>query len=379
MKKWAVMLLALLASGGMNASRQALAEDDIGPLLVRRLPQDQLLIFLDSQQEQQPVKSLADWAKRRQEIIRGMQGVMGVLPDKERDCDLDIQVLSETDMGSYVRRKITYQSEPGSRVPGYLLIPKTALEPDAKPVPAVLALQQTHAQGPDEIVGLGTNVNRRYAKELAERGYIVLAPNYPHLGEYTPDLTGLGYKSGSLKAVYDNKRGLDLLDSLPYVDKQQYAVIGHSLGGHNAVYTAVLDDRLKVVISSCGLDSFLDYRRDLPGVWRKGQGWTQDRYMPALADYAGRLQEIPFDFHELIGALAPRQVLIIAPVSDHNFAADSVDRIVAAAKPVFALHGVPDHLQVEHPVAAHDFPPEMRERAYRLIDSVLRPTMNSTR
>ena len=93
--------------------------------------------------------------------------------------------------------------------------------------------------------------------------------------------------------------------------------------------------------------------------------------MPKLAGYKGRLADIPFDFHELIGALAPRHVFIIAPTKDGNFRADSVDRIVAAARPVFKLYGHPERLRVEHPEGEHNFPPEMREGAYKLFDKVL--------
>jgi hypothetical protein len=93
--------------------------------------------------------------------------------------------------------------------------------------------------------------------------------------------------------------------------------------------------------------------------------------MRRLADYRGRLEDIPFDFHEMIGALATRHVLIIAPKRDSNFRADSVDRIAAAARPVFKLFGREDRLKVEHPDCGHDFPPEMREAAYMLFDEVL--------
>ena len=63
--------------------------------------------------------------------------------------------------------------------------------------------------------------------------------------------------------------------------------------------------------------------------------------------------------------------LIIAPTKDSNFRAESVDRIIAAARPIFKLHGHEDRLRVEHPDCTHDFPPEMRETAYKLFDSVL--------
>jgi hypothetical protein len=93
--------------------------------------------------------------------------------------------------------------------------------------------------------------------------------------------------------------------------------------------------------------------------------------MRKLADYKGRLADIPFDFHEMIGALAPRHVFIIAPTRDSNFRADSVDRIALAARPVFKLYGHADRLRVEHPDCGHDFPPALRAAAYKLFDAVL--------
>lgn len=129
----------------------------------------------------------------------------------------------------------------------------------------------------------------------------------------------------------------------------------------------MFDDRLKVVVSSCGLDSYLDYYDGASTVWQFGKGWCQPRYMPRLAEYAGRLKEIPFDFHEMIGALAPRRVLISASLGDANFHWQSVDKVAAAARPVYALLGAPDALQVIHPEGPHDFPDSAREQAYRLL------------
>jgi len=91
-----------------------------------------------------------------------------------------------------------------------------------------------------------------------------------------------------------------------------------------------------------------------------------------LSDYAGRLSDIPFDFHELIGALAPRRVFINAPLGDTNFKWRSVDAIVEAARPVFGLLRVRQNLRVEHPDCAHSFPAEMRQLAYKLFEENLR-------
>jgi len=298
--------------------------------------------------------------------------VMGKLPGDAKRGPLDMKVEEDVDCDTYVRRLITYASEPGGRVPAYLLIPKDVLAGKRKAA-AVLCLHGTdNVVGHGTVVGLGARPNRAYAMELAQRGYVTLAPNYPLLAKYQPDIKQLGWESGTLKAVWDNIRGLDLLASLPFVDSSKgFGTIGHSLGGHNSVYTAVFDDRIKATVSSCGLDSYLDYYKGNPKNWDPEKGWCQTRYMLKLAGYKGRLAEIPFDFHEMIGALAPRHVLIIAPTKDSNFRAESVDRIAAAAQPVFKLYGHEDRLRVEHPECEHDFPPEMRELGYKLFDAVL--------
>src|SRR5207248_3152510 len=130
-----------------------------------------------------------DWTQRRNEIVAGMQAVMGKLPGAEKRCPLDVQIEEEVDCGKYVRRLIHYASEPGSRVPAYLCIPKSVLDDTQKKAPAVLCLHGTdNMVGHGVVVGLGARPNRQYASELAERGYVTLAPNYPLLAKYQPDI-----------------------------------------------------------------------------------------------------------------------------------------------------------------------------------------------
>ena len=337
-----------------------------------RLPRTNLLVYHNRKGEVRPVKSKSEWQNRRAEILHGFESVAGPLPGREKRCVLDTRIEESRDCGNYERRLLTYASEPGSRVPAYLLIPKDSLV-TRKKLPAILCLHPTDAQYGHRVAVEKLRDNyRAYAHDLAERGFVVLAPAYPLMASYQPDLKALGWQSGTMKAIWDNKRGLDLLDSLPFVKHGKYGAIGHSLGGHNAMYTAVFDDRIKVVVSSCGFDSFLDYYGGDPKNWQPGRGWCQTRYMPKLAEYRGRLEEIPFDFHELLGALAPRTAFINAPLGDSNFKAVSVDAIVASATAAYRLYGAEGNLRVEHPDCAHDFPEAVRDRAYQLLEEKLR-------
>ena len=366
-------IVGAVRSVAVSAAEPVPPTTDAPPAARLRLPREKMLLYRDDSGAERTATTVDEWLRRRRTIVADMERVMGRLPGDEKRCPPDIQIEEETDCGTYVRRLITYLSEPGCRVPAYLLLPKAVLRDPAAKAPAVLCLHGTDdVVGHGVVVGLGPLDNRQYASELAERGYVTLAPNYPQLAKYRPDLARLGWQSGTLKAVWDNMAGVDLLDALPYVQRGEIGAIGHSLGGHNAIFTAVFDGRIKAVVSCCGFDSFLDYYGGDERVWLPGKGWTQTRYMPRLADYRGRLADIPFDFHELIAALAPRHVLIVAPWRDENFRAASVDGIAAAARPIYGLHDVPGNLMVEHPDCEHDFPPEMREQAYALFDAVLK-------
>jgi hypothetical protein len=343
----------------------ARAADPVSPRGLTALSRTNLLAYADKAGAIHPVKTKRDWEKRRAAILEAVQGIMGPLPGLEKRCPLDVRVEEEVDCGTYVRRFLSYASEPRSRVPAYLLIPKDVLAGKRKAT-GILTLHQTHKLGQKVVVGLGESPNDEYGVELARRGYVCLAPAYPLLANYAPDWRALGYQSASMKAIWDNVRGLDLLESLPYVRRGKFGTIGHSLGGHNSVFTALFDTRIQAVASSCGLDAFRDYMNG------NIKGWTGDRYMPRLTPFLGRLSDLPFDFDELIGALAPRPVFISAPVGDTNFKWRSVDDLAANARPIYSLYKKSGALVVEHPDCAHLFPKAMREQAYRMFDDQLK-------
>jgi dienelactone hydrolase len=302
---------------------------------------------------------------------------MGPLPGPDKRVPLDVRMEEEKDFGAYVRRRISYQSEPGSRVPAFLFLPKALTQGDTTTVRSgVLCLMGTSGHRHEDSPGFTGNAgNRNDAEVLATRGFVAISTPYPGLGfgarsglgiAYDPDLAALGYVSGTMKAIWDNIRALDVLASLPYVKRGGFATIGHSLGGHNSIYTAVFDERIRVVVASSGFDSYLEYGAT---PWEPGKGWAQPRYMPRMMDYPRH--EIPFDFHELIGTLAPRAFFANAPVNDTNFKWRSAARIVGSALSIYRLYGVPELVRVVHPDVAHEFPPEIREQAYAWIEKYL--------
>lgn len=308
-------------------------------------------------------------ARTRAERIRAMESVMGPFP-KARG-PLDIQIVSEARKDGLVLRDLTYLSQPGVRVPAYLIYSESAAT-DGQRHPGILGLHQTHAAGRKVVVGLGNSPDDAYGVELARRGYVVLAPAYPQLADYAPDIRGAGFQSGTMMAIWNNSRGLDLLASLPFVGTNGFGSIGHSLGGHNGLFTAAFDERIRVVVTSCGFDSFRDYYDGNPSVWAEERGWCQLRYMPGLLAYRGRLQDLPFDFTDVLGAIAPRTVFVNAPKGDSNFRWKSVDRVVESVRPLWSTPVQQPPPEVVHPDCPHRFPPEQRQQAYAILDRVLK-------
>lgn len=327
----------------------------------------QLLVVRDANGNERLVRTDADWAERVAHIRANMQQVMGPLAGTARWAPLDVETVSEEKTGKYVRRKVRFTPEAGDRVPAWLLIPNEL--PASGQAPAMLCLHQTVKVGKDEPAGLGGSPSLHYAHELAERGYVCLVPDYPSFGEYAYDFKkqGAHYASGSLKAIWNNIRAVDFLQTLPQVNKSKIGVIGHSLGGHNALFTAVFDERLKAVVSSCGFTPFHDYYGG------KVAGWTSDRYMPRIRDvYENNADRIPFDFYEVLGAIAPRGLFSNSPIRDSNFDIGGVRKAFAKAEEVYALLNVKQNLVLVTPDAPHDFPEAERAVAYAWLDRMLK-------
>jgi hypothetical protein len=93
--------------------------------------------------------------------------------------------------------------------------------------------------------------------------------------------------------------------------------------------------------------------------------------MPRIADRYGKdPKRMPFDFTELIAALAPRAFFTNLPLGDSNFEKSGVDDCMRAAAPVYDLFGARAKLVAVHPDCQHSFPPEIRQAAYRFLDKI---------
>lgn len=318
-----------------------------------------LLFYTKNNGKSRKIRNAADWQKRYEQILDSMMVVMGPLPDLSKKVAPDMQILEDTVIGDVRRLKVSYASEINDRVPAYLLMPVVV----AQPVPGILCLHQTTETGKGEPAGIGGSQNLDYAYELAKRGYVTLAPDYPNFGDYKFDPYANGYLSATMKGIWNHMAAVDLLQSLPEVDPDRIGCIGHSLGGHNTLFLSAFDKRIRVAVSSCGFTSFFKYYGgDLTG-------WSHKGYMPRIATvYGTDPVKMPFDFPEILAAIAPRAIFINAPLHDSNFDVSGVHDCVNAAKVVYKLFDSEDKIILKTPDAPHDFPPAEREEAYKFLD-----------
>jgi dienelactone hydrolase len=302
--------------------------------------------------------------------------LLGSFPDH---IPLDPVVGPSIDETDYVRTRVTYMVEPGERVAAWLLTPRAA--PPLGDWPAVLAIHQHADQydvGKAEPAGLAGGSDYAYGRELCQRGYIVLCPDLLCFEERQPAdevrranrvLDGASNErfeftkrllTGSClqtKYLHDLTCALDLLANLPAVNRDRLGVIGHSLGGLEALWLAWYDPRVAVAVSSCGFGLLRTLIRD--GI---NHGFAM--YVPGMLSFC--------DLDALLSALAPRPFLLTAGEADSLFPMDGVRSLVATTQRRYAETGTPERFQAILFPSGHSFPAEVREEAYCFLDRWLR-------
>ncbi len=305
----------------------------------------------------------ADLRAYRARVLANLQDVMGELPDSSRRVPLDVIVARIDTLARFTRATLTFAAEPGDRVPGMLLVPRAR----SGRAPAVLCLHQATPLGMAEAAGAGGSPDMDYAAELAERGYVTLAIDDPNFGEYRVDPRALGYASTTMKGVWNRIRAVDLLESRPEVDPRRIGALGHSLGGCDALLLAAFDPRVRVVVTNCGFTSLRRYAGgDL-------SAWSQPQFMPRIAErYGNDPARVPFDFADVLAAISPRPLLVLAAEKDGIYDVRGVRECVAEASAAYRMQHASAKLDAEYFGGYHHFSEPARKAAYAWLDRWLR-------
>jgi dienelactone hydrolase len=292
--------------------------------------------------------------------------LLGEMPTK---AELNLKVHEEVDCGSFIRQKISYSSEIGEIIPAFLCIPKHTLTS----IPAIYCFHQ-HAGnwqlGKSEVVGLAGSPDQAYAKELAERGYVTLAPDAICFEERAKLDDPIRYHVHQLhtrlmsektllgKVLFDICAGIDLLENLSEVDAKRIGFIGHSYGGRTALFAPAFDKRIKASVSNCGSTTFKTMLAQNTGI-------QFDYVIPDFLKWG--------DIEDVVRLVEPCNLLILG--TDDDRWSRNIEEIFEYAKSAF-IQG-----KFERQVYAgkHCFYEEMRQRAYSFLDEHLNQGVRSAR
>ena len=174
---------------------------------------------------------------------------------------LDPAITGTIDMGTFRIENIRFQTRPGVYATANLYIPH-----GEGPFPAVVNM---HGHWPN---GRRTEITQTTAQLLALNGFVCLNIDAWGAGERGTHEQEHEYHGSNLGAslldvgetlmgmqLTDNQRGIDLLCSLPYVDKENIGATGASGGGNQTMWLSAIDDRIKAAVPVVSVGSFEAY------------------------------------------------------------------------------------------------------------------------
>ncbi len=306
-----------------------------------------------------PSRTLNEWEGRREMILKNAMDGFGLdpLPPK---VPLDLTYGSSLEREDCTISRVYYQTFPGFYATAFLYMPKNS----TFPAPAVLHPHGHWANwSADDIV-------QSRCIGLAKRGYVSLVVQYEHFEDLASGLPMRGV------FLWNNIRGLDVLESLPQVDKYRIGVTGASGGGMQSMDVAALDPRIKCA----AIAVFPTYYNRVCYFHCFGCCY----YSPL-----GAMRYM--DQHELIAAIAPRPVVQFTVTGD--WTAEFINqeaKEVAAVYDLFKVENGPKVDSVdgdksyrllssangryvaERWEGPHDYTKAMRERMYWWMDWWLR-------
>jgi hypothetical protein len=320
------------------------------------------------------VKTLDQWRRRREVLKRRY---LELICDDQKPArpPLNFQVHESVVVdGVYTRKLISYNVDADERAHAYLGVPLGL----KVPAPAVVALHGTTAQGKEQTAGLSGSPDKAFLDHLCRRGFVVIAPDHFVAGHRIPPEgpyeTGRFYQkhpgwTAVGKFTFEHSIAIDVLESLPEVDRQHIGTLGHSLGGHGAYFLAAYDERIKAAAGNCGA-TFFRHNKSV-------ENWARDRWYVYLKNIRPGLMEgdlPPIDVHEIIALIAPRAYLDLLGLNDGDPLTQR-QRILMLTRimDVYELEKAPANFAFYAHGRGHSVAYESRELMYGWMETHLKP------
>ena len=311
-----------------------------------------------------PVKTAADWPKRRQEILKTWTDLMGPWPALIEKPQLEY--LEKEHLDNYTRHHIRIEVAPGWNTDdAYLLIP----DGDG-PFPAVVVVFYEAKTG----VGLGKSQLSDFARQLAKRGFVALSLGSAP-ASFFPDKEKAQLQPLSFHA-YMAANCHTALANLPQVDPKRIGIVGHSYGGKWAMFASCLYDKFACAVwSDPGI--VFDEKRSNVNYWepwylgyepsKEREAGIPDEKNPRTGPYKKMIED-GRDLTELHALMAPRPFLASGGSEDTVERWKALNHAVAVNK----LLGFEDRVAMTNRMG-HSPTEESNEQLCLFFESVLKP------
>jgi dienelactone hydrolase len=326
-----------------------------------------LLTFQDGT----PVKTAADWQRRRKEILatwRSMTGSWPALIEKPK-----VQYSEQNRRASFIQHNISVEIAPEDQtVEGYLLVP----DGDG-PFPAVLVVYYDAETG----AGLGKEL-RDFGYQLAICGFVALSIGTPEFCSLKPPYKPLCKQSEEepplqpLSALaYVAANCHNALANMPNVNSERIGIIGHSYGGKWALFASCLYEQFACAVWSDPGIVFDESRANINywEPWYLGYepGLQRQRGIPSSANpRTGAYKELVrkgHDLHELHALMAPRAFLVSGGAEDPPKRWKALNHTLAVNK----LLGYNNRVAMTNR-KSHSPTPESNEQIYAFLEHFLK-------
>jgi dienelactone hydrolase len=339
---------------------------------------------LDTDEQNNKISSVTDWDKKKADIKLNLLWALGDEPPgviNPGPGRFDKDAVDENSFGSFLirpratekmgRMPISPYNGFGDQLFGYLYYPGNK-NGDLKNrnLPVVIYLHEY-----DYSKGFSSyHQVESLFQSMVDKGFAVFS--YDMLGfgnrieEGTRFYNRYPHWSKLGKMVADVKGAVEALKNLDFIDSTKIFVVGYSLGATVGLYAAALDERIAGVVSIAG---FSPMRLNTPEKGTEGIKAFSHMHglLPRLGFFVGNEDRIPYDFHEILACIAPRPLMVIAPVMDKDEILQDVGNCVEQARKIYSLYGSPDNIQIFSPDDYNRFSNVMREKTYKWLQERL--------
>ena len=244
---------------------------------------------------------------------------------------------------------------------GYLHIPKTsegALKTrENGRIPVVIFLHE---------YAYSTGFGRRSAgfiEQYLSAGFAVLTLDMIGFGTRIEEGTFFydRYPSWSKmgKMVADVRAAVDALGDLEILDQSQLYLSGYSLGGTVALLTASLDDRIAGLAVSSAFTPLRTASEHVEGL----RAYSHlHGLMPRLGFFEKEPTRLPVDFPDVIAAIAPNPILILAPQLDRHADIENIRTGLDPVRQAYQVSGAAEEITVEYPMEVNRLSLEQQKK-----------------